>query len=142
MKTIEHIRAFIDAFTQWATAQPDIQAVALVGSYARNAATETSDIDFVILANEPSKYLENPGWINQFGSVKRQQTEKYGKLTSLRVWYVNGYEVEYGITTPDWAALPLDAGTQRVIQDGLHVLFEREALLGSHIPNPNSGFSE
>ncbi len=134
MKTIEHIRDFIDAFTQWATTQPDIQAIALVGSYARNAATEPSDIDFVILTGEPSKYLENPEWINQFGSVERQQTEDYGKVTSLRVWYVNGREVEYGISLPDWAALPLDAGTQRVIQDGMRVLFERSALLSPHLP--------
>jgi predicted nucleotidyltransferase len=129
MKTLEHIRDYINSVASWASAQPDIRAVALVGSYARNAATETSDIDLVILTNEPARYLENTGWVQQFGHVAKQQTELYGPVTSLRIWYAGGPEVEYGITTPDWAAQPLDEGTRRVIQDGMIVLYEREALL-------------
>jgi hypothetical protein len=35
----------------------------------------------------------------------------------------------YGMTTPDWVALPLNAGTQRVMRDGMLVLFERGNLL-------------
>ena len=48
-------------------------------------------------------------------------------LTSLRVLYTSGLEVEFGLTTRDWARLPLDFGTQMVISDGINVLFEREA---------------
>ncbi|HSB01757.1 MAG TPA: hypothetical protein VLE49_13990, partial [Anaerolineales bacterium] len=71
-------------------------------------------------------------WIKRFGGVDKQEAEDYGKLTSLRVWYQNGVEVEYGITTPDWAATPLDAGTRQVIQGGMIVLFERGILLSRH----------
>jgi hypothetical protein len=46
--------------------------------------------------------------------------------------YQNGVEVEYGITTPDWAAIPLDAGTREVISGGMIVLFERGILLSRH----------
>jgi len=56
--------------------------------------------------------------------VEKHQAEDYGKLTSLRVWYQNGMEVEYGITTSHWAATPLDTETHRVISDGMIVLFE------------------
>jgi hypothetical protein len=35
----------------------------------------------------------------------------------------------YGMTTPDWAAVPLDAGTQEVMRGGIKVLFERGRLL-------------
>ena len=38
----------------------------------------------------------------------------------------------YGMTTPDWAPTPLDAGTQEVIQGGMIVLFERGNLLSQH----------
>lgn len=131
MKTIEHIKDFINAFTSWASTQPDILAVALVGSYAREAATEDSDIDLVVLTDDPRRYVENTDWLKRFGSIEKQQTEDYGKVTSLRVWYVGGHEVEYGLTTADWAQLPLDEGTQRVIEDGMRVLFEREALLAN-----------
>jgi hypothetical protein len=35
----------------------------------------------------------------------------------------------YGMTTPDWTATPLDAGTREVILGGIIVLFERGKLL-------------
>ena len=132
MKTIDHIRDFLDAFVGWASDQADVQAIALVGSYARGAAGDDSDIDLVILTDQPEKYLDDIKWTERFGSVEKHQTEDFGKLTSVRIWYQNGPEVEYGITTPDWAATPLDAGTREVISDGMIVLFERGILLSRH----------
>jgi predicted nucleotidyltransferase len=132
MKTIEDIREFLNAFVTWASARPDVQGIALVGSYARGAGRDDSDIDLVILTDQPHQYLEDLQWIDRFGVVGKHQTEDYGKLISIRVWYENGPEVEYGLTTPDWAALPLDAGTQRVISGGMRVLFERGNLLSRH----------
>src|SRR6266487_5137338 len=132
MKNIEHIRNFLDSFIAWASAQRDVQGIALVGSYARGAARDDSDIDLVILTDQLPKYVEDIQWTEIFGVVDKHQTEDYGKLTSLRVWYQNGVEVEYGMTTPDWAATPLDAGTQEVIRGGLTVLFERGNLLSRH----------
>ncbi|SRR6266498_4518273 len=131
MKNIEHIRNFLDTFVPWASAQPDVQGVALVGSYARGQARNDSDIDLVILTDQFPKYVEDIQWTKIFGAVEKHQTEDYGKLTSLRVWYQNGIEVEYGITTPDWAATPVDAGTQEVMRGGMIVLFERGNLLSS-----------
>jgi predicted nucleotidyltransferase len=101
VKTIEHIHDFLDAFIPWASEQPDVQGIALVGSYARGTAGDDSDLDLVILTNRPPKYLEDILWIEQFGLVEKHQTEDYGKLTSLRVWYQHGIEVEYGITIKD-----------------------------------------
>jgi predicted nucleotidyltransferase len=101
MKTVEHIRDFLNAFVQWASVQEDIQGVALVGSYARGAAQEDSDIDLIILTDQPQIYLADLIWIERFGVVEKHQIEDYGKLTSLRVWYQRGHEVEYGITVLD-----------------------------------------
>jgi hypothetical protein len=133
MKTIEHIRDFLDSFVGWASAQPDVQGIALVGSYARGAARDDSDIDLVILTDQPQNYLADIPWMERFGIVEKQQTEDYGKLISVRVYYQNGYEVEYGITRPDWASIPLDVGTRKVISDGMVVLFERGDLLRRHV---------
>ena len=130
--SVDSVNRYLDEFAGWAYAQPDIQAVALVGSYARNAATETSDIDLVIIASQPETYLQDVAWTRRFGQVRRQQVEDYGKVTSIRVWYTDGREVEYGITDEGWAALPLDEGTHRVISDGMRVLFEREPILSRH----------
>ena len=133
MKNIEHIRDFLDAFVTWASDQADVQGIALVGSYARGAGRDDSDIDLVILTDTPQKYLADLKWIERFGVVEKHQNEDYGKLISARVWYQNGPEVEYGITTPDWAAAPLDAGTKEVMLGGMIVLFERGNLLSLYL---------
>ncbi|HLO14064.1 MAG TPA: nucleotidyltransferase domain-containing protein [Anaerolineales bacterium] len=132
MKTIEDIRDFVNAFVAWASDQPDVQGIALVGSYARGEARDDSDIDLVLLTDQLPKYVEDIQWIEIFGVVEKHQTEDYGKLTSIRVWYQSGVEVEYGIAAPDWTAIPLDAGTREVILGGMIVLFERRDLLSRH----------
>ena len=125
----DQIRSFLDEVTSWATAQPDILAITLVGSYARNAAHETSNIDLVIISTCPDQYIEHTDWIHKFGVAEKQQIEEYGLLTSLRVWYMDGREIEFGITDEQWAAIPLDTGSQRVISDGIRILFEKDQIL-------------
>jgi predicted nucleotidyltransferase len=75
MKTVEELRDFLTAFIGWASEQPDVQAIALVGSYARGAARDDSDIDLVILTDQPPQYLDDVQWIDRFGVVEKQQTE-------------------------------------------------------------------
>ena len=101
MKNFEDIREFASAFVTWASAHRDLQGIALVGSYARREARDDSDIDLVILTDRPQPYLEDLKWIERFGTVREYQTEDYGKLISIRVFYQHGYEVEYGITACD-----------------------------------------
>src|SRR6266508_1177474 len=118
MKNINDIRDFLDDFIAWASAQEDMQAIGLVGSHARGEVRDDSDIDLMLLTDQPQKYLEELIWIELFGVVEKHQSEDYGKLTSIRVWYQSGYELEYGITTSGWAAAPLDAGTQELLRGG------------------------
>lgn len=136
--TTEKVAEFLDEFTQWAFAQADVLALALVGSHARNAATETSDVDLVLIATDPKRYLENTDWVRRFGKVEKQQVEDYGSLTSLRVWYDDRLEIEYGLTDERWAALPLDEGTRQVIADRMRVLFERGNLLSHLLMTPGN----
>ncbi len=129
MRTTEHIKDFIHSLIHWAATKPDIKAIALAGSYAREAASQTSDIDLIVIADEPRIYLEDTSWLKHFGTVARQQVEDYGLVKSVRVWFSDHREVEFGLTTTMWVNEPLDAGTSRTIQDGLQVLFEREPWL-------------
>jgi predicted nucleotidyltransferase len=120
---------FLTKFSQWAASQADILAVALLGSHARNEATDTSDVDLVIIASKPAAYLQDTRWTQYFGAIDRQQFESYGKVTSLRVWYSSGQEVEYGFTDETWSTVPLDEGTKKVISDGMKILSERGSIL-------------
>ena len=130
--TANKVDQFLSDFTQWASTQSDIQALALVGSYARNAATETSDVDLVLITVEPNQYLQNLNWVQRFGTVEKQQVEDYGLLISIRVWYADGREIEYGITDERWAAVPLDEGTRQVMADGMQILFEQGNILSCY----------
>lgn len=139
MKKLTQVIDFIEDFMRWSKRRRDIRALALVGSYARETAKENSDVDLVIITNDPQKYIADTEWTRVFGTVITKNVEDYGKLTSLRVWYESGLEIEYGFTTREWVKSPLDKGTKRVIDDGMRVLFEKEVLLSPHeMPTPRS----
>jgi len=77
--------------------------------------------------------LQATDWATTFGSIAEQAMEDWGKVTSLRVWYEGGEEVEFGITTPEWVAHPIDEGTWKVISDGIRILFDRHGYLAAAI---------
>ena len=123
------ISAFLDAFGVWARWQPQIAAVALVGSYARGAAQEDSDVDLVILTPVFDRYLRDRSWLSLFGRVREWRDEDYGHVTSIRCYYESGLEVEYGFSTADWAAPPIDTGTLRVVSQGIKLLHDPHGII-------------
>ncbi|NJC98535.1 MAG: nucleotidyltransferase domain-containing protein, partial [Anaerolineae bacterium] len=98
MKKLIQAIDFIEDFMRWSRRRKDIRAAALIGSYARESPTESSDVDLVIIAEDPQAYITDAEWTRVFGRVITQKVEEYGKLTSLRVWYECGLEIEYGFT--------------------------------------------
>ena len=118
----------LDRVRDRAVYQPTIAAVALVGSHARGAARPDSDIDLVLLCEEPHAFLAHTSWIHRFGEVRTCHTEDRGRVTSLRVHYRQSLEVEFGLTTPAWAAFPVDPGTKHVVSQGMRILWDGEGL--------------
>lgn len=131
VSTPQQVEDFLQRVADWASKQPEVLSLALAGSYARNQAGETSDVDLILVAADPDELLLKPGWIETFDRVRQVQIEHYGKVTSLRAWYLYGLEVEFGLTGREWASQPLDPGTRQVFEDGLRVLYEREILLSN-----------
>lgn len=123
------IEALLRALSAWAAAEPLIDAVLLVGSHARGQARADSDVDLVILTPVPDRFTGAPRWSARFGKVERHAIEGWGDVTSVRVWYANGLEVEFGFARPSWASLPLDEGTREAIKGGFRVVFDRRGVL-------------
>ena len=123
------VTEFIAAVTDRAAQRHDISGLALVGSWARGSAPGTSDVDLVILCQQPAELLRDEDWIRQFGDIVSSRKEQYGVVTSIRVFYTSGIEAEFAIATESWAAIPLDPGTRRVISDGMQVLHDPDRLL-------------
>jgi hypothetical protein len=53
-----------------------------------------------------------------------------GMITSLRVHDRHELEVAFGMTTPEWAGLPIDPGTQNGVLHGMQILLDRAGYLG------------
>ena len=64
-------------------------------------------------------------WINDFDKPVSVRLKDYGKLTSVRVFYEEGPQVEFGFTQLDWLVLPLDAGTVGVLRNGFQIVYDR-----------------
>jgi predicted nucleotidyltransferase len=122
------IATFLDTVRRWGAERSDLVGIALVGSHARGTSGPDSDIDLVILSECPEKLLDED-WPPRFGGVASSAIEEYGALTSRRIFYENGLEVEFGIAGPEWASIPLDAGTRTVLADGVKVLYDPQRLL-------------
>jgi len=124
----KQVQILLKDVTKWAESNPDILGVALVGSYARDEARLDSDVDFVLLTSAPQDLINKPDWIKEFGLINSYIVEDWGLVTSLRVYYKNGLEVEYGLTSSEWVREPIDEGTRRVIIDGLKILLDKTGL--------------
>lgn len=120
----------IESVTQWATEQQDVAGLVLVGSYAAQRASMASDVDLVLLTTDVQRHLRGVDWIK---SVDRRaaviRTQTWGPVTERRVRLCSGLHVELGIAPPSWVALPLDAGTAKVLQGGCRVLYDPDDLL-------------
>jgi uncharacterized protein len=117
---------FLDSVQAWVAGRDDVEALALVGSHARGTGRPDSDIDLVVLTTDPGWCLRDIEWANRFGTVSKHQVEPYGDLTSLRVCYSDGREVEYGFALPEWAQ---STGGRAVLATGVRVLFDRRGQL-------------
>jgi len=120
---------YIEKVRQWACTEDRISALELVGSHARQQAKPDSDIDFVIISDDVALLEKDVSWLNRFGTVQRQAKEKWGSVTAIRVFYADGQEIEFGLATKCWADIPADAGTKRVVRDGMVILKDPNQIL-------------
>ena len=117
---------FFDELKEYASNILHIESIIIVGSYARGTNKENSDLDIVIITSNKLGMIANQDFTQEFGEVYKQQTEYYDACTSIRVWYKDGKEVEFGIVEPSWISIPLDIGTYKVLSDGYKIIIDKK----------------
>ncbi|MGV1049711.1 MAG: nucleotidyltransferase domain-containing protein [Solirubrobacterales bacterium] len=126
------IEALLRLLPRWARARPDVRAIALVGSWARGDPGPDSDLDLVLLSDEPGLYADAEDWARELGGAGPVKTRPWGAITERRFALPGGLEVEVGVGRPSWASVaPLDPGTRRVAGDGLKPLHDPDGLLAA-----------
>jgi hypothetical protein len=123
--------SLIENVRRWAEPRADVRALVLVGSRARGIALPDSDIDLVLVCADPLLYRNDRDWLSAFGEPTNISLEDWGQVQSLRVSYADGAEVEFGITSVEWTAVPVDPGTAEVLRSGNAVLLDRDGRVGA-----------
>lgn len=96
------VRLFLAAFQRWADARPDIVGAAVTGSWARGVARPDSDLDIMVVANDIAGYLTWTGWLGELGKPATISREPNNPWPALRVFFGDGPEVDFSLTTPAW----------------------------------------
>jgi hypothetical protein len=120
------ISNFINEVEKWTREQDTIHALILVDSYGNGENREDSHVDLQLITTTPKLYIDNPSFVNNFGVVVQSKIEKHGIVNSIRIWYSNGLEVEFRITTPIWISTPLEEDTRKVLSNGYKVIIDNK----------------
>jgi predicted nucleotidyltransferase len=117
----------------WASARTDVAAVALVGSWARGAEGPGSDVDLVVLTDDPLAYTEGDDWVEALApGASLVRTGDWDAVVERRLRLPSGLEVEVGVGRPEWATTaPVDSGTLRVARGGLRIVHDPRGLLAT-----------
>jgi len=121
---------------RWARTRGDVRGVALVGSYAAGKQRPDSDVDLVIIVEQPDAY-RNGDWATAAvggRAVVGTRAESFGDAWSLFVRLAEGPEIEFTFAGPAWAdAAPPREEVRRIVRHGCMVLHdplgELDALL-------------
>lgn len=128
----EEVAALLEAAAGWARSHPDVRAVALVGSYARGRPAPGSDVDLVVLVDDPARFAPGAAWVPEaLGRPARPvRTARWGPVLERRVVLESGLEVEFGFAPVSWAAVdPVDPGTAAVVAGGLRPVHDPDGHL-------------
>ncbi len=116
----------------WAHRQDDVDAVLIVGSWARGLARTDSDVDIVVLTRDVARYVADEHWIADAVGAPAPvvRTQRWGELVERRVRLSSGLEIEFGFVAPSWATTdPVDPGTAAVVRDGAQSLYDPLGLI-------------
>lgn len=131
------------AVAEWASERPDVRAAAVVGSQARveTPADRHSDLDILLVVDDPEALLADVAWVAGFGEpvLTFLEPTAVGGRMERRVLYEDGQDVDFAVVSAhDLRGLVTDPAAAEVIRRGVRVLHDEVGLgdLASALPEP------
>ncbi|OMF21463.1 hypothetical protein BK133_28260 [Paenibacillus sp. FSL H8-0548] len=115
-------------FVMWAGGQSHIAGIALVGPCADDENEEETDLSLLLISDKKAKTVEAILHQFQFEAIDELTKEERGPLTSLRISYASGIDMELGVAEEAWLHAPLEQAAEFAFIQGFKVLLEQEAL--------------
>src|SRR6056297_98372 len=129
--------AIVQKFIRYSTTCENFRAAAIIGSRARTEkpADEFSDLDILILSNEPEKHIDNTDWLSEIGEVHITfvETLPLGNGKERRVMFANALDVDFAIVPASQSeAMFSSPDIISVFKKGYKILFDKDDLF-SHL---------
>jgi aminoglycoside 6-adenylyltransferase len=127
------IDGFLTQFVEWAEHRDDVHGVLLVGSRARTEtpADQWSDIDLVLVVENPDRYLRDEHWLEAFGRpiLTLLEPTPIGGTVERRILFETGLDVDIAVFTLAAFERAVDhPDTAGVLARGNRVLLDRVRL--------------
>jgi aminoglycoside 6-adenylyltransferase len=126
----------IQRFVSWAQTETDIRAAMVIGSRARvdHPADEWSDLDIVIYANTPQRYIASVDWIENIGVpwlTFVECTPDGG--WERRVLFADGFDVDFAIdpvqSLESMVAVAIPSILADILRRGFRILSDKDGFL-------------
>lgn len=122
-------------FARWARTTDDVRALLVIGSQARTGtpADEWSDLDLVVAATTPSRWLDDGAWLDVIGPVGITYIEPTPilGLRERRVLFADGADCDLVVVDPELLARAAQApATLSAAVRGYRLLLDKDGQLG------------
>ena len=115
---------------RWGRDVADVRAIAVVGSVAFDAARQGSDLDLVLLCEQPGRFGPWLAEVPPLAPARYLLGRSWGPVTELRLRRRSGLHLDVGVAPLSWATVdPLDHGTARVLRDGVRIVHDPDQRL-------------
>ena len=141
-QTPQSLQELCERFVTWAESHPDIRSAMVVGSQARTdrPADEWSDLDLVIVATDPDRYLDTADWLEQLGTPWVTFVEgTIARTRERRALFAGALDVDFNFFTPEQFQQVFRDGAlaPTVLHRGARVLLDKEEIIPS-LPPPSA----
>lgn len=128
---MSRFETIISNFVQWGNSTDKIYAALVIGSQARtdHPADDNSDLDIIMVADEPSCFLKSNQWLEQIGNVNISFVENtIGGGKERRILFDNALDVDFVILSPTNFMDAMGSSEVSILKRGYRILIDKIGL--------------